>query len=33
MRKFKECAECTDYKNQFFNCVDCKLAKNKDKQK
>jgi len=31
MRKFKECQTCTDYKEQFFNCTNCKIAKAKDK--
>lgn len=32
MRKFKECTTCTDYKTQFFNCEDCKVANEKDKR-
>jgi hypothetical protein len=31
-RKFKECETCKDLLNQFYNCVDCKLAKDKDKK-
>lgn len=32
MRKFDFCKECTDLKEQFFNCSNCKLAKDRDEK-
>lgn len=32
MRKFDFCKDCKDLKEQFFNCVDCKIAKERDEK-
>ena len=32
-RRFKECKNCNDLKEQFFNCKDCEIAKEKNNKK